>query len=63
MAENNDLPLSERLRNGETIICLKCHEGHYITDVPNGKRNISHCFYCDKCGSQINIDDSNILVE
>lgn len=58
--EKNDLFLSERLRNGEKIICRKCKKGHYTTDASDISH--SHFFYCDKCNSIVNIDD-NVIVE
>lgn len=58
--EKNDLSISERLRNGEKILCKKCKKGHYITDAQDISH--SHFFHCDNCDSFIQIDD-NIIVE
>ena len=52
--ENKTLTIGERLRNGEKIICAECKNGYYITGVKD--ISTSHCFYCDKCNSMVNID-------
>ncbi len=53
--------LIERLRNGETIICLECKKGIYVTT--EGYTKTSHGFWCDKCGSMVHCTPGDVIVE
>lgn len=50
----------ERLRRGESVVCLDCGQGEYKTSA----KDISDAcdFVCDKCGSVILLG-KNITVE
>lgn len=63
MEENSkktQMPLIDKLRNGEIIECVKCHKGHYVTDKKY--ITISHEFNCNNCGSPVRVTP-NIIVD
>lgn len=59
--ENTQKTISERLRLGETVLCVNCKKGHYITNEP--EKSTAHNFYCSECDSSVNIDDNTFVVE
>lgn len=52
--------LISKLRTGETVKCLKCGKGHYITNAEYIKT--SHSFWCDNCNDILHAT-SAIIVE
>lgn len=51
----------DKLRNGETVLCLKCKKGKYITNPKYLKT--SHGFWCSECGDSINCTPAEVIVE
>ena len=52
--------LIEKLRTGESVKCLKCGKGHYITSAEHIKT--SHSFWCNNCNDILHVT-SAITVE
>lgn len=51
--------LVERLRTGEKIKCLKCGEGHYVTNPEY--ISTSHSFWCDECNDLLHTTSDTIV--
>ena len=43
----------KKMRNGEEVICSHCKKGIMI---PIGDCKITKCFYCNNCGTRLNMD-------
>lgn len=62
MERNSNLTnLIERLRKGEKITCLECGKGIYETT--KGYTEVSHCFWCNECGSMVHCTPSDVIIE
>lgn len=51
----------KKIRKNETVICLDCKKGKYVTTP--GYLQTSHCYWCDKCGNTIHITSKSVIVE
>lgn len=58
--ESENKNITDKLLNGETVFCVKCHKGKYISKAKDISK--SHDFYCDNCGDNIHLIP-NITVE
>jgi len=43
-----------RLRAGEPVLCLSCHNGFYQPTNPEAK--VNHNYACDNCGDRVHWD-------
>ena len=43
----------KKMRNGEEVICSHCKKGIML---PIGDCKTTKCFYCNNCGTRLNMD-------